>query len=175
MNLIGMELQPQIPQNAPGRGETVQPSQPPAGIPSTGGPVGGGPGSGGGGMNITMMLLMFLPMLLVIFLLNRSTSKKQKELESKLKKGDRVVTSSGVVGKLAEMGTKYVKLELAPGVKITMLKSAVQGLDAGEEAAPASKEASKESSKETSKESSKDSGKGKNEGSDKEPFSELKK
>jgi preprotein translocase subunit YajC len=122
-------------------------------------------------MNITMMLLMFLPMLLVIFLLNRSTSKKQKELESKLKKGDRVVTSSGMVGKLAEMGTKYVKLELAPGVKVTMLKSAVQGLDAGEEPAPASKDVSKEPSKETSK----DSGKGKTEGSDKEPFSELKK
>ena len=171
MNLIGMELQPQIPPNAPGRGETVQPSQPPAGMPSAGGPVGGAPGAGGGGMNITMMLLMFLPMLLVIFLLNRSTSKKQKELESKLKKGDRVVTSSGVVGKLAEMGTKYVKLELAPGVKVTMLKSAVQGLDAGEEPAAPSKDGAKDSSKEAAK----DSGKGKTEGSDKEPFSELKK
>jgi preprotein translocase subunit YajC len=174
-----MELQPQTPQNAPGRGETVQPSQPPAGIPSAGGPIGGGGSSSGGGMNVTMMLLMFLPMLLVIFLLNRSTSKKQRELESKLKKGDRVVTSSGMIGKISELGTKYVKLELAPGVKVTMLKTALQGLDAGEEPAPASKDSPKDSAKDSSKDSSKDSpkdsGKGKTEGSDKEPFSELKK
>jgi preprotein translocase subunit YajC len=114
-------------------------------------------------MNITMMLLMFLPMLLVIFLLNRSQGKKQKELEGKLKKGDRVVTSSGVIGKIAEMGTKYVKLEMAPGVKVTMLKTAIQGLDAGEEPAAVSKDPPK------------DSGKGKTEGSDKEPFSDMKK
>jgi preprotein translocase subunit YajC len=124
-------------------------------------------------MNITMMLIMFLPMLLVIFLLNRSQGKKQRELESKLKKGDRVVTASGLIGKITEMGTKYVKLELAPGVKITMLKTAIQGLDAGEEPAPAAaKDKDKDPPKD--KEAPKESGK-KTEGSDKEPFSELKK
>ena len=92
-------------------------------------------------MNITMMLLMFAPMLLIIFLLNRSQSKKQKELESKLKKGDRVVASSGLIGKITEMGTRYVKLEISPGVKVQMLKTAIQGLDSGEEpAAPAAKD-----------------------------------
>jgi preprotein translocase subunit YajC len=170
-----MELQPQIPQNAPGRGETVQPSQPPPGAPSAGGPLGGSSGSGGG-MNMTMMLIMFLPMLLVIFLLNRSQGKKQKELESKLKKGDRVATSAGLIGKITEMGTKYAKLELAPGVKVTILKSSIQGLDSGEEPAAAAKDAkdAKEAPKESAKDS-KESGKGKTEGSEKEPFSELKK
>lgn len=127
-------------------------------------------------MNITMMLIMFLPMLLVIFLLNRSQGKKQKELESKLKKGDRVVTGAGLIGKIAEMGTKYAKLELAPGVKITVLKSSIQGLDSGEEPAAVAKD-SKEPVKESGKDSkdSKEAGKGKGEGSEKEPFSELKK
>jgi preprotein translocase subunit YajC len=140
--------------------------------------LGGGNG-GGGGMNITMMLIMFLPMLLVIFLLNRSQGKKQKELESKLKKGDRVVTSSGLIGKIVEMGTRYAKLELAPGVKVTVLKSSIQGLDSGEEPAAGAKDSkdskdSKEAPKESAKDS-KDAGKGKTEGSEKEPFSELKK
>jgi len=130
----------QIPPSAPGRGEgeVSVPAQPPPGAPAA--PPGSG-GAAGGGMNITMMLLMFAPMLLIIFLLNRSQSKKQKELESKLKKGDRVVTSSGLIGKITEMGTRYVKLEISPGVKIQMLKTAVQGLDSGEEpAAPAAKD-----------------------------------
>jgi len=105
-------------------------------------------------MGIGMMLLMFAPMLLIIFLLNRSQSKKQKELESKLKKGDRIVTSSGMVGKIAEMGTKYVKIELAPGVKIQMLKTAIQGLDSGEEAAPAAAKDSKDKSESSDKGSS---------------------
>jgi len=128
-------------------------------------------------MNITMMLIMFLPMLLVIFLLNRSQGKKQKELESKLKKGDRVVTSAGLIGKIAEMGTRYAKLELAPGVKVTVLKSSIQGLDSGEEPVAGAKDGGKDS-KEAPKESAKDSkesGKGKTAGSDKEPFGELKK
>ena len=43
-------------------------------------------------MNITMMLIMFLPMLLVIFLLNRSQGKKQKDLESKLKRIDELLS-----------------------------------------------------------------------------------
>jgi preprotein translocase subunit YajC len=92
-----------------------------------------------------LMLMAFLPVILFMFFSSRSQQKKQKELESKLKKGDRVLTQSGLVGKLVEIGdARHVKLEIAPGVKVTMLKSAVTGLDAEEsssakaEAAPAS-------------------------------------
>ncbi len=129
MDLIAMELQNVPP--APGRGETAQPTQ-----PATGAPPGHDqpPGGGGGFGGIGMMLLMFLPMLAVIFLLNRSQSKKQKELESKLKKGDRVLTASGIVGKLVEIApdSKYVKVEITSGVKVEMLKTAIQGLDTGD-------------------------------------------
>jgi len=76
-------------------------------------------------------------MILIIFLLNRSNSKKQRELESKLKKGDRVITSGGIIGRLVEISpnSKYIKLEVTSGVKIEMLKSAIQGLDTGDVAA----------------------------------------
>jgi preprotein translocase subunit YajC len=94
-------------------------------------------------MSMSLMLLMLVPMILVIFLMNRSQSKKQKDLESKLKKGDRVVTTGGIVGKISDMGPRYIKLELAPGVKVQMLKTAIQGLDAGEDLAASSKDASK--------------------------------
>jgi preprotein translocase YajC subunit len=61
----------------------------------------------------------------------RRQQKKQKDLETKLKKGDRVVTSSGLVGKVAELGDgRYFKLEIAPGVKVQMLRSAIAGIEA---------------------------------------------
>jgi preprotein translocase subunit YajC len=103
-----------------------------------------------------MMLIMFVPMLLVIFLLNRSQGKKQKELESKLKKGDRVLVAGGLVGKIAELGSKYAKIEIAPGVKVQMLKTAIQGLDTGDESSTSA--SAKDGGKDKS-ESSKDENK----------------
>ena len=68
-----------------------------------------------------LMLMAFLPVILFMFFSSRSQQKKQKELESKLKKGDRVVTQSGLVGKLVEtVDGRHVKLEIAPGVKVTI-------------------------------------------------------
>ncbi len=89
------------------------------------------------------MLVMFLPMVLLIWFMNRSQTKKQKDLENKLKRGDQVLVVGGVVGKIAELGTKYAKIEIAPGVKIQIVKSAIQGLDSGEEPALAAKDAAK--------------------------------
>jgi preprotein translocase subunit YajC len=140
-----MELQDVPP--APGRGEAPQPTQPVQGAPADGGaaPEGGGGGGPFGGMG--MMLIMFLPMILIIFFLNRSQGKKQRDLESKLKKGDRVITSGGMIGRIAEISTssKYVKLEITSGVKIEVLKTAIQGLDTGDVAAVSGKDASTQS------------------------------
>ena len=79
------------------------------------------------------MVIMFLPMLLIIWWMNRSQKKKQQQLESKLKKGDRVITSSGIIGKIAEISatSRYAKLEVTSGVKIEILKTSIQGLDLG--------------------------------------------
>jgi preprotein translocase subunit YajC len=76
------------------------------------------------------MLVAFLPVILFMFFTSKSQQKKQKELESKLKRGDRVVTQSGLVGKLVEMDqSRHVRIEIAPGVKVQMLRSAITGLD----------------------------------------------
>lgn len=130
MNLLAMEMQNVPP--APGQGEapsTTTPSTQQPGDPAAGASP---PGAGIGGVG--MMLIMILPMILIIFYLNRSQTKKQKELESKLKKGDRVVCAGGIIGRIAEISptSRYVKLEITSGVKIDILKSAIQGLDTGE-------------------------------------------
>lgn len=84
-------------------------------------------------------LLMLLPVILLMFWSTRSQQKKQQAALAELKKGDRVLTQSGLVGKLVEVGERYAKLELAPGVKVEVLKSGLLGKDLGDAAATAEK------------------------------------
>jgi len=82
-------------------------------------------------------ILSFLPLVLMIgvfyFLLIRPQQKRQKELQKlvdNLKKGDRVVTSGGVIGTVTSAQNDYVVLKTGEGdvVKMEVLKSAVTGL-----------------------------------------------
>ena len=76
------------------------------------------------------MLMAFLPVILFMFFSSRSQQKKQKDMESKLKKGDRVVTQSGLVGKLVDpIEGRHARIEIAPGVKVQVLRTSIAGLD----------------------------------------------
>jgi preprotein translocase subunit YajC len=78
-------------------------------------------------------LLLLVPMIIAMFWMQNKQQKKQKELEDSLKTGDRVVTQSGLIGKLTDKGNRYVKVEIAPGIKVQMLRTAVVARDTGEE------------------------------------------
>ncbi len=71
----------------------------------------------------------FLVMFFIFyFLMMRPQIKKQKthqEFLQKLKKGDRVLTSSGIFGTIEGLTDKYVKLEIADDVSIRVLKAHV--------------------------------------------------
>ena len=105
---------------APAPGQPVQ--GPPPDAPSGGAP----PMSG-----MTTILFMLMPVLLIVFTM-RNQSKKQKAIEQNLKTGDTVVTQSGLIGKITEMNERTVRLEIAPGVNVRLLKTAIQGIDAGD-------------------------------------------
>jgi preprotein translocase subunit YajC len=117
--------------SAPGRegsAPTPAPGQPIQNVPA---PAAGeaSPNSPFGG--ITPILFMLLPLLLV-FLMMRGQTKKQKQIESSLKTGDTVITQSGLIGKVTEIQERRVRIEIAPGVNVRMLKTALQGLDEGD-------------------------------------------
>jgi len=104
------------------------------------------PGDGGarpanepGTFTMLAPLLLLVPLLLLMFFSSRSQQKKQQAALSALKKGDRVLTQGGFVGKLVEVGDRYAKLELAPGVKVEVLKSGLLGKDTAETAAAVEK------------------------------------
>jgi preprotein translocase subunit YajC len=118
---------------APGRetsANTVAPSVPAdKGAPSA--PAHAPEGLGG----MLPMLIMVVPLVLLMVFTSRSNSKKQKKLLESLQKGDRVITQGGMVGKLIEIGDRYAKVELAPGMKVEFLKSGLLGKDDAETAA----------------------------------------
>ena len=119
---------------APGRetsANTVAPAAP-ADKGAPGGPP-HGPDAGLGGM--LPMLIMVVPLILLMVFTSRSNSKKQKKMLESLQKGDRVITQGGLVGKLVEVGDRYAKVEVAPGMKVEFLKSGLLGKDDAETAA----------------------------------------
>lgn len=98
------------------------------------GTSGGGQQSGG--------LAAFLPLILIVvvfyFLLIRPQTKRQKEhkmLLSNLRKGDKVMTNSGMFGTIVGMDDKENKvvLKVADNVKVEFLKSSIAGRVGSEE------------------------------------------
>jgi preprotein translocase subunit YajC len=91
-----------------------------------------------------MLPVFFLLVLFVVFFWqNRSQQKKQETAISGLKKGDKVVTQGGIVGRLSEIDSRYARLEIAPGVKLQVLRSSLAGRDT--EVGATTQAASKES------------------------------
>lgn len=145
---------------APGReGQQApaQPAQPAPGQPSQGAPTEPA-AKPPGGFDPTMILLFLAPLLLFFFM-SRSQSKKQKQLESSLKTGDRVVTRGGMIGKIISMDERTAKIEIAPGVNVQVVKTSIDGLDGGDKAAEA--KAKDEKAAPAKDEKSKDAGKDK--------------
>jgi preprotein translocase subunit YajC len=84
---------------------------------------------GGGDSGLLGFLPIILMFALLYFLMIRPQMKRAKETKAMieaLQKGDEVVTSGGVVGRISKLGDQYVTLEIAPETEIVVQRSAVQ-------------------------------------------------
>ena len=93
--------------------------------------MGGAPGGQGGNPLLNMLPLLLIIPIFYLFLI-RPQQKKQKELQkmlAELKKGDRVVTSSVIIGSIWGIDEKENKivLKVAEDTKIEFLRSAIAG------------------------------------------------
>ena len=77
-------------------------------------------------------LMTFLPLILIIvifyFFMIRPQVKRQKEtrkFRESLAKGDKVVTTGGIYGKIAEVKDTYIVLEIAKDVLIKVDKNGI--------------------------------------------------
>ena len=79
--------------------------------------------------------VQMLPLLLIFvvfyFLLIRPQNKKMKEHRAQIdsvKKGDKVITGGGLIGKVTRVDEHEVEIELAPSVKVKAVKSTLTGV-----------------------------------------------
>ncbi len=86
----------------------------------------------GGGNMLSTIVPMVLIMVVFYFFMIRPQVKKAKEhkkLVAELKKGDKIITTAGIHGRIADMNDTTFLIEVEGGVKIRFDKSAVS-LDA---------------------------------------------
>ena len=86
----------------------------------------GGQAQAGGELQFFFMIAVFFA--IMYFMIIRPQSKRAKEhkqLLDALKKGDEVVTSGGVAGRVREVGESFVDVEIADGVVMKVQKSAI--------------------------------------------------
>lgn len=88
------------------------------------------PGAAGQGMT-GMLFPMIIVFVIFYFLLIRPQQKKAKEHQEfldKLEKGEDIVTNGGIIGKITGVAQNVLTIEIAPKVKVKVMKSAVSGL-----------------------------------------------
>ena len=78
---------------------------------------------------LLLQILQFVPIFVIIYLLLiRPQQQRQKKLENlvkKLKKGDRVLTTGGIIGTVVGVDDTRAVLRIADEVKVEFAKSAV--------------------------------------------------
>jgi len=95
-----------------------------------------------GGLSAQLMQIapIILMVVLFYFMLIRPQQKRAKEHQimlSNLKRGDNVVLSSGMLGKIVRVEDKEVGLEIAQGVTVKVVKGMITEVRAKGEPAPA--------------------------------------
>lgn len=80
-------------------------------------------------------IISFLPFILIFvvfyFLLIRPQQKKAKERQAMieaLQKGDKVVTSGGLIGTITNLGPKIITIQVAEGVRVKILRANIETL-----------------------------------------------
>lgn len=82
-----------------------------------------------GGPPALMQFIPFIFLFVVMyFLMIRPQAKRQKqhqEFLSQLKRGDEVVTASGILGRIEGLTEQFVTLEIAPSVRIKVVRAQI--------------------------------------------------
>jgi preprotein translocase subunit YajC len=74
------------------------------------------------------MLPLVLMFVVLYFVMIRPQMKRQKEAKAMMEalaKGDEVVTSGGMLGKITKLGETFVHIEAATGVELQIQRSAI--------------------------------------------------
>ena len=97
---------------------------------STGGGTGGEAGAAQQGSLMGMLFPLAIFVLIFYFFIirhQRKRDKQQKNMIDSIARGDQIITIGGFYGTVREVRDDSFQIEIAEGVRVTILKSAVQG------------------------------------------------
>lgn len=86
------------------------------------------PAQGGGTSFLLMMVLFFVIFYFMLMRPQMKQAREHKKLIENLAKGDEVVTSGGMLGKITEVGDNFIVLEVAKETEIKVQKHAITAL-----------------------------------------------
>lgn len=100
----------------------------------------GGGGGGGGGAaspvgcmgnasSLGMLALMFVVFYFMLIRPQQKRAREHQQLLGNLKKGDRIVTNGGLIGRISGLSDRLVTLEVAEKVRVQVLRSQITGLE----------------------------------------------
>ena len=76
-------------------------------------------------MSLLPLVLMFVVLYFVMIRPQMKRQKEHKAMIEALAKGDEVVTSGGMLGRVTKLGETFVSVEVASGVELQVQRSAV--------------------------------------------------
>jgi preprotein translocase subunit YajC len=119
--MLELSAQPISPES------TFLEATPQEGVP-TAPPAGGPAEEAGGGLGsfLVPMLLIIGIFYVVLILPERKKQKARDAMLKEMQKGDRVMTSSGIYGSVAQVQDDVVTLQVADGVRMRFNRAAIQ-------------------------------------------------
>ena len=87
--------------------------------------------AGGAGAGLTSFIPLILIFAIMYFLMIRPQQKKIKEhkaMVEALRRGDKVITQGGIIGKVTKVKDGEAEVEIAPGVKVNVVQSTIQSV-----------------------------------------------
>ena len=84
--------------------------------------------SGGLGDLLVPMLLIIGIFYVIVILPERKKKKEREAMLKKMQKGDRVMTSSGIYGSIAQVQEEVVTLQVADGVRMRFNRASIQSI-----------------------------------------------
>ena|SRR6266545_3164184 len=95
--------------------------------------IGGGGSSSSTLLSLVPFVLIFVIFYFLLILPQQKRQKQQKTMLEELKKGDKVITASGIWGTVTNLGKDTVTLQIADNTKIKMQKEHISKVRADED------------------------------------------
>jgi len=95
--------------------------------------IGGGSTSSGTFLSLIPFVLIFVIFYFLLILPQQKRQKQQKVLLEALKKGDKVITASGIWGTVTNLGKETVTLQIADSAKIRIQREQIARLRGDDE------------------------------------------